>query len=736
MKKARRESEFMKKRPVAIIAVVVLAAGLVAVGCLLGSFFSHTICSEGTVMVVTSVAAALIVVLAAFFVIRYHSALLKKDAEIQYHDELFSTLSNNVDDIFVMLDGTTYAVDYISPNVERLIGLPESSVRGDISVLDKPAQDDEASSILDRLARLNTGEQTEWDREYVHKKTSEPRWFHTTALCREIHGEKKYILVLSDRTGDKIFNQELEDAVNMARRANLAKSTFLSNMSHDIRTPMNAVIGFATLALANPDDTDKVKDYLSKILSSSNHLLTLINDILDMSRIQSGKIQLEETETNLSDLLREIKSTIAEQIHAKQLELYISTRNVTNEDVYCDKKRIKQVLLNLLSNAVKFTPSGGTIFVRVTQIQNSPEGTGLYEIRVKDNGIGMSQEFAERIFEPFEREQTSTESKIQGTGLGMAISKNIIDMMGGTIEIHTEKDKGTEFVLKLSLRLQSKCQSLEKIRELEGLKALVVGVDFNTCDSVTKILEQLGMRSEWTMFGKEAVMLAKKSIETNDKFHAYIIDTQLPDMNGIEATRQILALGDRTPIIMLTAPDRNDIADEARAAGVNAFCTKPVLLSDLRGSILSALGKQFSGKEISVLDETELFNGKRLLLVEDNELNLEIAFELLKRYGFCVETAENGQIAVDKISNSQPDYYDLVLMDIQMPVMDGYEATKQIRRLNNPELAKIPIVAMTANAFDEDRRTALECGMNGFIVKPIIMDEVVRVLKSVFVKMM
>ena len=207
-------------------------------------------------------------------------------------------------------------------------------------------------------------------------------------------------------------------------------------------------------------------------------------------------------------------------------------------------------------------------------------------------------------------------------------------------------------------------------------------------------------------------------------------------MNGIEATRQILALGDRTPIIMLTAPDRNDIADEARAAGVNAFCTKPVLMSDLRGSILSALGKQFSGKEISVLDENELFNGKRLLLVEDNELNLEIAFELLKRYGFCVETAENGQIAVDKISNSQPDYYDLVLMDIQMPVMDGYEATKQIRRLNNPELAKIPIVAMTANAFDEDRRTALECGMNGFIVKPIIMDEVVRVLKSVFVKMM
>lgn len=725
----------MKKRPVAIIAAVVLAAGLVAIGGLLGSFFSHKICSEGTVMVVIGVAAALIVVLATILVLRYHRTLLKKDAEIQYRDELFLTLSNNVDDIFAMLDGKTNAVDYISPNVERLIGLPESTVCGNIGVLDKLALDGEESFISDRLATLNTGEQTEWDREYVHKKTNEPRWFHTTALCREIRGEKKYVLVLSDRTGDKKFNQELDDAVNMARRANMAKSTFLSNMSHDIRTPMNAVIGFATLAQANLDDTDKVKDYLSKILSSSNHLLSLINDVLDMSQIQSGKIQLDETETNLSEMLREIKSTIAEQIHAKQLELYIITRDVTDENVFCDKKRIKQVLLNLLSNAIKFTPAGGTVSVRLTQIQNAPEGKGLYEIRVKDNGIGMNKEFAQRIFEPFERERTSTASKIQGTGLGMAISKNIIDMMGGTIEVFTEKGKGTEFVIKLALRLQSKRQSPEKVRELDGLKAMVVGSDFNTCDSVTKMLEQFGMRSEWTMFGKEAVLLSKKSIETNDKFHAYIIDAQLPDMNGIEITRQIRALGDRSPIIMLTALDQNEIADEARTAGVNEFCSKPVVMSDLRDSLLSALGKQKPCRDISTLDESELFKGKRLLLVEDNELNLEIAVELLKGYGFCLEAAENGQIAVEKIANSQPDYYDLVLMDIQMPVMDGYEATKKIRGLKNPELAQIPIVAMTANAFDEDRRTALECGMNGFIVKPIIMDEVVRVLKSVFGEM-
>lgn len=373
-------------------------------------------------------------------------------------------------------------------------------------------------------------------------------------------------------------NQELnklrlaaEDAMVAAESANKAKSNFLSNMSHDIRTPMNAVIGFATLALANVENTEKVKDYLAKILSSSNHLLSLINDILDMSRIESGKIQLDEQEANLSDMLHDIKTIISGQIHAKQMELYMDVLDVTDEDVFCDKTRMNQVLLNLLSNAIKFTLPGGTISIRVTQLPNAPEGKGLYEFRVKDNGIGMSQEFAERIFEPFERERTSTVSKIQGTGLGMAISKNIIDMMGGTITVQTEKEKGTEFIIRLALRLQAESRSVERIKELEGLKALVVDDDFNTCDSVTKMLVQVGMRSEWTLFGKEAVLRARQSVELNDPFHAYIIDWRLPDMNGIEVTRQIRALGDDTPIIILTAYDWADIEYEARAAGATLF---------------------------------------------------------------------------------------------------------------------------------------------------------------------
>ena len=535
-------------------------------------------------------------------------------------------------------------------------------------------------------------------------------------------------------------NQELnrlrlaaEDAMVAAESANKAKSTFLSNMSHDIRTPMNAVIGFATLALANVENTEKVRDYLAKILSSSNHLLSLINDILDMSRIESGKIQLEEQEVNLSDMLHDIKTIIGGQIHAKQLELYMDVLDVTDEDVFCDKTRLNQVLLNLLSNAIKFTLPGGTVSIRVAQLPNAPKGKGLYEIRVKDTGIGMSQEFAQRIFEPFERERTSTVSKIQGTGLGMAISKNIIDMMGGTIEVRTEKDRGTEFVIRLALRLQSERRSIERIKELEGLKALVVDDDFNTCDSVTKMLLQVGMRSEWTLSGREAVLRARQSLEINDPFHAYIIDWRLPDMNGIEVTRQIRALGDHTPIIILTAYDWSDIEVEARAAGVTAFCSKPMFMSDLRDSLLTALGQGESKRDGVMLAAQKIsrFEGKHLLLAEDNELNREIALEILGDYGFRIDTAENGTIAVDIIASSAPGTYDLVLMDIQMPVMDGYEATRRIRALENPLLANVPIIAMTANAFDEDRKAAADCGMNGFVSKPIDILDAIRVMEEV-----
>ena len=658
-------------------------------------------------------------------------SLKRRDVEILYRDELFQKLSMSVDDVFLMLDAKTYKADYVSPNVEKLLGITVEQIQKDISVLGKLHSEDCEDPKKNYLKEIQVNEQQEWDFEYVHQKTGEQRWFHIIAMGSEVNGKKKYILVMSDRTVDKKMNQALYEAVRAAETANRAKSTFLSNMSHDIRTPMNAVIGFTTLAVSNIDNKEKVRDYLGKILSSSNHLLSLINDVLDMSRIESGKIHLEETEVSLSDMLHDLKTIISGHIYAKQLELYMDAMDVTDEDVYCDKTRLNQVLLNLLSNAIKFTPAGGTVSVRLKQFPGTKKGSGLYEIRVKDSGIGMSQEFIQRIFSPFERERTSTVSRTQGTGLGMAITKNIVDMMGGTIEVRTEQGKGTEFIVRLPLRIQSEQRSIEKIAELEDLKALVVDDDFNTCDSVTKMLVKVGMRSEWTLSGKEAVLRARQSMELGDAFHAYIIDWRLPDMNGIEVTRQIRSLGDDTPIIILTAYDWSDIEVEARAAGVNAFCAKPLFMSDIRETLMAAIGQKQTGAEDRILPEAGPdFRGRCILLVEDNELNREIAEEILKQYGFLVDIAENGAVAVEKVKNSAPGTYDLVLMDIQMPVMNGYEATEQIRALEDPALAKIRILAMTANAFDEDRKKALKCGMDGFMSKPIVMEELIRELQN------
>ena len=685
---------------------------------------------RSTMLLVSVVVLCIAALLISLIIQKSRASLRRKDTEILYRDELFQKLSMNVDDVFLMLDAKTYKADYISPNVEKLLGFTVEQIQKDIRILAKLHPWDSEDPKKNYLEGIRTSEQQEWDFEYVHQKTGERRWFHIVAMGSEVNRKKKYILVMSDRTSDRNMNQALSEAVRAAETANKAKSTFLSNMSHDIRTPMNAIIGFTTLAVSNIDDKERVRDYLGKILSSSNHLLSLINDILDMSRIESGKLHLEETEVSLSDVLHDLKTIISGQIHAKQLELYMDAMDVTNEDVYCDKTRLNQVLLNLLSNAVKFTPAGGTVSVRIRQCPGTQKGSELYEIRVKDNGIGMSQEFVQKIFSPFERERTSTVSRIQGTGLGMAITKNIVDMMGGTIEVQTEQGKGTEFIVRLPFRIHSEHQRIEKIAELEGLKALVVDDDFNTCDSVTKMLVRVGMRSEWTLSGKEAVLRARQSMELGDAFHAYIIDWRLPDMNGIEVTRQIRSLGDDTPIIILTAYDWSDIEAEARAAGVTAFCAKPLFMSDIRDTLMAAIGQKQADAEDTILPTAGSdFRGRCILLVEDNELNREIAVEILNEYGFLVDTAENGAEAVERVKNSKPGNYDLVLMDVQMPVMNGYDATKQIRALDDPALAGITILAMTANAFDEDRKRALKCGMNGFLSKPIIIEELLGTLQ-------
>ncbi len=542
-----------------------------------------------------------------------------------------------------------------------------------------------------------------------------------------------YLAWTLKNTKETLEKAVLEERLIKAENAERAKTMFLSNMSHDIRTPMNAIIGYTTLAATNIDDKEKIKDYLTKILSSSNHLLSLINDILDMSRIESGRVYIEETECSLPDILHDLRNIMQSQMKSKNLDFYMDTMDVIDEDVYCDKLHLNQVLLNLLSNAIKFTPAGGSVSLTIKQKHGAPSGYGLYEIRVKDTGIGMSPEFLEKVFEPFERENTTTVSGIQGTGLGMAIAKNIVDMMGGKISVKSEQGKGTEFILDLELRLQNEPKQVEIIKELSGMHALVVDDDYNICDSVTKMLVQLGLRADWTMSGKEAVLHARQSIELADEFDAYIIDWQLPDLSGIEVVRQIRKeIGDKVPIIILTAYDWSNIEDEAKSAGVTAFCNKPIFVSTLRNTLLAAIGEfnEQTEEEDAIPTVSDDIKGKRILLVEDNELNSEIAEAILTESGFVIETADDGTVAVDKVKNSKPGYYDMILMDVQMPKMNGYEATKAIRGLKDKALASIPIVAMTANAFNEDREEALKNGMNDHVAKPLNMEKLFEVLNK------
>ena len=525
----------------------------------------------------------------------------------------------------------------------------------------------------------------------------------------------------------KESHHELETALMHAESANSAKTTFLNNMSHDIRTPMNAIIGFTSLAASHVDNKEKVKEYLSKISTSSEHLLSLINDILDMSRIESGKVKINENPLHLPELLHDIRTIVQPNITSKQLDFLIDTVDVKNEDIVADKLRLTQILLNILSNGIKFNRTGGTISLRIRQLKSAPTGYGNYQFIIRDTGIGMKPEFQEHIFESFTREETSTVSGIQGTGLGMAITKNIVDMMGGTITVKSEEGQGSEFTVNLTFKLCGEAKSYEKIEQLQGLKVLVADDDTDTCLSISGMLTEIGMRSEWTVSGKEAVIRAKHSMEMGDEFYAYIIDWLMPDMNGIETVRRIRrVIGDSSPIIILTAYDWSDIEEEAKEAGVTAFCEKPLFMSQLRELLTNPVPKTKEPEK-----REWIYNGKRILLVEDNELNQEIAQTILEDAGFMVETANDGVEAVKKMEQAVPGQYDLILMDIQMPVMNGYEAAKQIRSLKNRETASVPIVAMTANVFEEDREKSYEAGMNGYLAKPVSAEALINTIDKI-----
>lgn len=521
--------------------------------------------------------------------------------------------------------------------------------------------------------------------------------------------------------------KELDAAKKEAVDASKAKSEFLSSMSHDIRTPMNAIIGMTEIAQKNMNNPMRVEDCLRKVSLSSKQLLGLINDILDMSKIESGKMTLNMYPMSLKEAVEDIINMMQPQVKERNQFFDIFIQKVTNENVYCDSVRLNEVLINLLSNAIKFTPEGGRIDVRLNQ-EPSPLGDEYIRTRfaVEDTGIGMSEEFQEKIFDTFERENTDQTRHIVGTGLGMSITKNIIDLMGGTIELKSEKGKGSKFFVTLDLK---KVQQDEKDMKLPDWNILVVDDNEELCSSAAANLEELGTRVDWCMDGRKALEMIKEHHERNEDYHFVLIDWKMPKMDGIQTIREIRKyVGDEIPVFLISAYDWAEIDEGTNIPEIEGFISKPLFKSTL----YSRLKQYIDGVE-DKSEETENcmtdFSGKRILLAEDIDINWEIANEILSSFGFVMERAVNGQECVEKFKASEVGYYDAVLMDIRMPVMNGYDATKAIRSMGRDDNA-LPIIAMTADAFSDDAQHCLKTGMNAHLAKPLDIKECLRVLQQ------
>lgn len=571
-------------------------------------------------------------------------------------------------------------------------------------------------------------------------KNGNDSWFQLNGECIGcVNGESIYIFVyidITDITEQRELQKKLEeqsqllkDALDFAEKANQAKSDFLARMSHDIRTPMNAIVGMTAIAGAHVDDHERVHDCLKKITSASNLLLSLINEILDMSKIESGRLKLSEDEFNIGELLQDLIVMMQSEIKNKQHKLDIHVSGLHHENVVGDIQRIKQVLMNIISNAIKYTPDNGQILISIEE-KAPHDGIANYEFVFEDNGRGMKPDFLDKIFQPFERADDHGISSIQGTGLGMAISHSIIRMMGGDIQVESEYGKGTRFTIHMPLKYHEKAFD-EKIERPE-LSVLVVDDDKTACLSTCNCLSEIGLKSDWVCSGSEAVAATRKRHKEKEDYFAVIMDLKMPGMSGIETTRQIRsAVGPDVPIIILSAYDIDEYETDARKAGANGFVAKPLFKSKL----LQILRRFLEKDEVRQVAEPVKFSeadhsGKHLLLVEDNDLNREIAEEIIGSTGVLVETAVNGQDAVDKVMQSAEGYYQMILMDIQMPVMDGYEATRQIRQLPRTDVVNIPIIAMTANAFSEDVANALNAGMNHHLAKPIDIKALMGVLST------
>lgn len=661
----------------------------------------------------------LTVLLPAYFILMYWRER-KNMREIRYREYLFDLLSTNIDDMFFIYNKGTEYMEYVSANTKRILGIEEVYFRKnpqalwdlileeDRAVLDQFTQSDgmEHSKSVELRVRIPSGE-LHWVRIQVYPKVDKV-------------SEPRYIAVISDQTETMRVQQTLKDALVNAQNANAAKKNFLSRMSHEIRTPMNAIIGMTTIAGANIEDRKRVEDCLEKIGYASKHLMTIINDVLDMSRIDEGKMNIAHEIFSLESVAESITSIICLQATAKGLTFAMPLVDLTDTLLIGDSMRLNQILLNLLSNALKFTPENGSIRLEIRQLQKK-KGRVRLRFTVTDTGIGMSETFKSRLFLPFEQESVSIGQRYGGTGLGMSITKNLVTLMGGTISVSSEPEKGSTFIVELDFDVpEGEEQSLRlQHQSLESLHVMIADDDRDCCIHTSLLLENLGIRSEWVLNGLECVDRVLRAHRAGEDYDVCLIDWRMPDADGVEVTRRIREyVGPDTTIIIITAYDWSAIEQSAREAGANAFLSKPIFASALYNTLLSVTGVEKTHYTTGDQMDYPGLKNRRVLLVEDNELNREIAVEILKMAGLLVDCAADGQQALERFL-SKKEGYDLILMDVQMPVMNGYQATETIRRSGHPRAKTIPIIAMTANAFHEDVVMAGEAGMDGHLAKPI-----------------
>ena len=666
--------------------------------------------------------------------VREEARQQEMDQQIRYQKqlfEIFSTyLARSTDDVYMMLSGEGDRVEYVSPNVERVLGISAREIEENLGHFGRAQYDDGGAVERERLWNLKPGEAIEpKETKRVNRKTGEEKWFRESVYCEILQNEKKIIVYISDRTKERKTQDNLAEALAMAQVANKAKSAFLGNVSHDIRTPMNAIMGFITLLRQEAYNPELVLEYSQRIDTASQHLLGLINDVLDLNKIESGSATLHLGDLNLAEIIDEINAIIRPQAKARDQTFHIHTSALTYEHLIGDRLRINQILINILSNAVKYTQKGGSITMTVAELPQAVANYSRVRFTITDNGQGMSEAYQKVIFTPFTREQATLTNQVQGTGLGMSITKNLVDMMGGSIQVKSQIGKGSTFTVELELRIQEK-ETDPKFWEKNGITHVLVADDeLDICRSVVQSMEGVGIKAEYALDGQKAVDMVHRAQEDGQPYDLVLMDWKMPGTGGMEAARQIRDSGsDKLPIVILTAYDWEEIKDEALKIGIGNFLNKPFFISNFKETVCRLIGS--CGKAVPNPTK-QVVNGKRVLVVDDIEVNRMILKKILSTLGAACETAENGQEALDKFVSSAPGEYDLILMDVQMPIMDGYTASRAIRASSHPSAKTVAVIAMTANAFVDDVREALAAGMDAHIAKPIVVNKMTDIIQDV-----